>query len=116
MKKFYLIIVLFFFTGSTQAQTRAESGFSPFDKTKIIRFFPNPATTVINFEFTKAEEKVSNYTLQVYTFVGKKVLEINSVNQKTVVPLSDFFRGVYIFQLRDKSGRIIESGKFQVNK
>jgi hypothetical protein len=25
-----------------------------------------------------------------------------------------YYRGLYIFQLRDRSGRIIESGKFQV--
>jgi len=31
------------------------------------------------------------------------------------VNVSDFYRGVYIFQLRDKNGRMIDSGKFQVS-
>ena len=79
---------------------------------KVLRFYPNPAVSSINFEFQKTIDK--GYTLQVYNFVGKKVYEIASVGQKTNIPLSDFYRGVYIFQLRDKTGRIIESGKFQV--
>lgn len=118
MKKFYLIFILLFLIGGANAQSKGGEGnfLSTFDKAKIVRFFPNPATTVINFEFTRAEEKTNNYTLQVYNFLGKKIVEFNAVNQKTIVPLTDFYRGVYIFQLRDKSGRIIESGKFQVNK
>ena len=83
-------------------------------QSKSIKFYPNPATTVINFEFSKANQK--ELTLQVYNFIGKKVYEANNLNQKTTVSLTDFYRGVYIFQLRDKSGRIIESGKFQVAK
>jgi hypothetical protein len=33
-----------------------------------------------------------------------------------LINLSDFPRGVYVYQLRDKTGRIVESGKFQVSK
>jgi len=32
------------------------------------------------------------------------------------VNLTDFTRGIYIFQLKDQNGKVIESGKFQVNK
>lgn len=81
---------------------------------RILKFYPNPAISSINFEFQKAIDK--GYTLQVYNFVGKKVFEIFNVTQKTNIPLSDFYRGVYIFQLRDKTNRIVESGKFQVAK
>jgi hypothetical protein len=81
---------------------------------KILRLYPNPAISVINFEFQKSFEK--GYTLQVYNFVGKKVSETFALTAKTSIPLNEFYRGVYIFQLRDKSGRIVESGKFQVIK
>jgi hypothetical protein len=85
---------------------------------KVIKFYPNPATSVINFEFQKPLEKNGdkNYTLQVFNFIGKKLFEINNFSQKSTIPLNDFFRGVYIFQLRDKTGRIVESGKFQIAK
>jgi hypothetical protein len=80
----------------------------------IVRFFPNPATTVINFEFQKGFEK--GYVLQIYNFLGRKMYEQNNLNERTLVNLSDFTRGVYVYQLRDKTGRIVESGKFQVSK
>jgi hypothetical protein len=48
--------------------------------------------------------------------VGKKVLELNNIGPKTIVDLTDFYRGIYIFQLRDKNGKVIDSGKFQVSR
>ena len=42
--------------------------------------------------------------------------EIKPADQKIMVSLTDFYRGVYIFQLRDAQGTIVESGKFQVVK
>ncbi|MEO6327740.1 MAG: T9SS type A sorting domain-containing protein, partial [Ginsengibacter sp.] len=68
----------------------------------------------INFEFQKGYDKLLSF--QVYNFIGKKVLDLKSVTQKMNIPLADFYRGVYIYQLRDNSGKIIESGKFQVIK
>jgi hypothetical protein len=32
------------------------------------------------------------------------------------INLTDFSRGIYIYQIRDKSGRMLDSGKFQVAK
>lgn len=81
---------------------------------KIVKFYPNPATTNITFEFQKGKE--SSFNLQIYNFLGKKVLEIKNTAVSNQVNLSDFDRGVYIFQLRDFNGKIIESGKFQVSK
>ena len=79
-----------------------------------IRFYPNPATTVINFEFKTAVS--SGYTLQVFSFLGRKVLTVPVNNSKLSVNISDLNRGIYVFQLRDANGRIVESNKFQVNK
>ncbi len=116
MNKLYLIIIfscLAFFAHS-QTGKISEANFTSDIQSKVVRFYPNPATNIINFEFSKPVQK--DYILQVFNFVGKKVFESNAVSQKTSVLLTDFYRGIYIFQLRDKSGRIIESGKFQVNK
>lgn len=115
MNKFYLILLFTGFTFFATAQETKNSS-SPFSTgltgAKVLKFYPNPAIGVINFEFLKPVQK--DLTLQVYNFIGKKVFELNGISQKTTVPLNDFYRGVYIFQLRDKSGRIVESGKFQV--
>jgi len=80
----------------------------------MIRFYPNPATSVINFDFQKTVDKT--YSLQIFNFMGKKVFELKTLSSKMNIELNDFYRGIYIFQLRDKNGSIIESGKFQVNK
>ena len=117
MKKFYLIILFFSFIGLANAQVYKVVETNPMliaAQAKAIKFYPNPATTVLNFEIIKSNQK--DATLQVYNFVGKKVYELSNLNQKTSLSLTDFYRGVYIFQLRDKSGRIVESGKFQVVK
>ncbi|MDB5249310.1 MAG: type sorting protein [Segetibacter sp.] len=117
MNKFYLIIL---FTGLTiyaQAQAPKSSDLNfggSTNQPKMMRFYPNPATSVINFELQKPIQR--EFTLQVYNFVGKKMFELNNISQKIIIPLSEFYRGVYIFQIRDKSGRIVESGKFQVIK
>lgn len=112
MKIFYLLCFILLLT----VQARSQSGPDP-DKSsygRIIKFYPNPATSIINFDFQKDYDK--SYSLQVFSFLGKKVYEISNVSPKTVVNLSDFYRGIYIFQLRDRNGKVIDSGKFQVSK
>ncbi len=48
--------------------------------------------------------------------MGKKVNEFNKIPPMMTMPLDDFYRGIYVYQLRDKGGKIIDSGKFQVVK
>jgi hypothetical protein len=110
MKKIYFLLLLVTLSFCASAQER-----QPTLQQVKVKFYPNPATTVINFEFTKPAPDAT-YTLQVYSFIGKKVSEITVTNNKATLSLDNFFRGVYVFQLRDKTGKIIESGKFQVVK
>ena len=113
MKLFYSLSIFLCLTITAQSQDRGPST-APEANVKIIKFYPNPAITYINFEFQKSYDK--SYNFQIFNFLGKKVFELNNVNPKTTVNLTDFFRGVYIFQLRDKNGKVIDSGKFQVSK
>lgn len=113
MKKFLLIIFVVFsaFAASAQATKPAGVGTQP----TIIRFYPNPATTVINFDFQKSYE--AGYSIQVFNAIlGRKMFEQNNMPQRMTVNLSEFNRGLYIYQLRDKNGRMVESGRFQVAK
>lgn len=77
----------------------------------VVRLYPNPATSFINFEFVNVQR---GYTLQIYAFVGKKMTEVRINSGKITVSLDNYFRGIYIYQVRDSGGRIVESGKFQV--
>ncbi|GAC1425148.1 MAG: hypothetical protein NVSMB7_01380 [Chitinophagaceae bacterium] len=80
---------------------------------RVTKFYPNPAVSQITFDIGQSADK--SYSFQVYNFVGKKVLDVAAVSQRTVVNVTDFYRGVYIFQLKDKTGKMIDSGKFQVS-
>lgn len=83
---------------------------------KVVKFYPNPATSFVNFELPNTVVDKS-YTLQVFSFSGRKMTEVAITSNKITITLSnDFYRGIYVFQLKDKNGRIIESGKFQVVK
>ena len=112
MRAFYALSLLLFFFTVAQAQDKPTGNLQP--ASRIVRFYPNPATSVINFDFIPGTEK--NYNFQVFSFLGKKVVELNNLTPKTSINLSDFFRGVYIFQLRDKNGKVVDTGKFQVSK
>jgi hypothetical protein len=112
MRIFYILFFIVLTTGAVQAQERP--GDRPTTEAKVVKFYPNPATSFITFDFQNNYDK--NYSFQIYNFLGKKVYELNTVSPKTVVSLNDFYRGVYIFQIRDKNGKIVESGQFQVAK
>jgi dihydroorotase len=96
------------------SQDRAVQSTQSSSVTRYIKYYPNPATTFINIELQRAMQK--NASFQVYNFLGKKVIELQDVTTKTRIDLSGYSRGIYIYQLKDRTGKIIESGKFQVEK
>jgi len=112
LKKILLISSIILLT-ATYSQGQSRSPLSD-GTSSILRFYPNPATSIITFDFQRNLEK--GLTIQLFNFLGKKVFEAANLNQKTTINLSDYNRGVYIYQLFDKTGKLIESGKFQVSK
>ena len=112
MKKLLLITSIILLTAAySQGQSKsslADGGSS------LVRFYPNPATSSITFDFQKTAEK--GHSIQVFSFLGKKMHEVSNISQRTIINLSDFNRGVYIYQLYDRSGKLVESGKFQVSR
>ena len=86
-----------------------------FDEVKQVKFYPNPASSYINFEFPNDIDKT--YYLEIYSFTGRKITELPvSANKLTLTLNNDYYRGIYVFHLREKSGKVIEAGKFQVVK
>lgn len=107
-----IFILLFGLTFTSFAQNKTAL---PGDgSSKLIKVYPIPATTAVNFEFQRGYDKTISFLI--YNFMGKKVLELKNPSSKINLPLTDFFRGLYIYQVRDKNGKIIESGRFQVVK
>ena len=113
MKRILPILSIILLTAiHSKGQERTDP--SPDAAQRIMKYYPNPATSFITFDFQQGYDK--SYNLQIFNFIGKKVQEVNNVTPKTTVNLNDFYRGIYIFQLKDKNGKVVDSGKFQVSK
>ncbi len=70
--------------------------------------YPNPANDFITF---KTQEELSS--IKVYNIIGKEVLSLNKLSQKTV-NVSKFEKGVYIMKIEAKNGSLV-SRKFVKN-
>jgi len=81
---------------------------------RIIKLYPNPATTYITFDLQKGYE--AGLSIQVFSFLGKKMYETQNIPAKVTLNLAEFNRGLYMYHLIDISGKVIETGKFQVTK
>ena len=114
MRIFYILLSIILLT-TTQAKSQVRTSV-PDPELKIVKFYPNPAVSYITFELDKELSANKTYSLQIYNFLGRKVSDISAVNAQTKIDLTNFVRGIYIFQLKDQNGRITESDKFQVNK
>ena len=98
----------------SQAQSAREVTPVSTPNDRIVKTYPNPATTYITFDLQAGYQK--GLSLQVYSFLGKKMYESQNLPQKLTIDLAEFNRGLYMYHLTDLSGRVIESGKFQVTK
>ncbi len=105
----YILVSLISFSAVSQVKRTSMS-----EHVKRTVIFPNPGRSFIQIQFKHQEAAPA--TLVIYNFVGKKQLELTNPGPNIYVDLSDFRRGLYIFQFRDKNGQIIDSGKFQVEK
>ena len=113
MKRILLLIsIILLTTINSKGQTSREP--SPDALQRILKVYPNPATTFTKFEFQKNFGQ--GYTLQVINFIGRQVFEAKNISSTTTLDLSSYNRGVYIYELKDQSGKTVEVGKFQVSK
>lgn len=115
LKKIILVAAFAFAIAAIQSYTTVNN--SGFVQAKIVKCYPNPAISFVNFELTNNNLISKNYTLDVYSFTGKKMYSATISSEKITLTLSnDFYRGIYVYQVRNKSGKILETGKFQVTK
>lgn len=115
MKQFVYILICIIGLNFTSAAQQNKVSTTGDGNPKLIKLYPIPATTVINFDFVSGYDR--SMTFEVYNFTGKKVYELKNPPQKIVLELtSEFSRGFYYYQLRDKTGRLIETVRFLVLK
>jgi len=98
-----LSIILLF---ALQAQAQPSRNPNSENGERIIKLYPNPATSFVTFDFEKNYKQ--GLTIYIYNGVlGKKMFESINVPAKTTVNLNDFTRGLYIYHLTDNTGKII---------
>ena len=114
LKRFLLILSIFIVT-TTSASAQSKGMVADGMQSPSVRFYPNPASSVITFDFQKDYEQ--GFSIQIFNAImGRKMYELGNMPEKMSINLTDFSRGIYIYQIRDKSGRMLDSGKFQVAK
>ncbi len=114
MKQTFFILILIIginFTTFAQNRTFSDEVGIP---AKFIKSYPNPASSVVNFEFKKGYSR--SYSIQILNSIGKKMFESKNIPSLLSINLKEekFYRGIYIYQLVDKSGVVVESGKILV--
>lgn len=114
MLKNIIYILLFTSCFAKNGISQNRQSFGSFATAKYMKYYPNPASSNIYFDFQNGYNQT--FSLLIFNFSGKKVYEMKNMPSKVNINLHDFFRGLYIYQLRDKSGLIVESGKFQIIK
>ena len=114
MKRWYTLLFVSFFALTINYANGNNYLDNDLGTVKISRFYPNPATSYIVFEFLSTIPK--GCSLQLYNAIGKKVSEMPVNSYKLTISLENYYRGIYFFLLCDKNGKIIDSAKFQVVK
>jgi len=109
LKPFFISVGLLLLSFSIQAQQ------TPVTTEKLLKLYPNPAVSYVVFELKNTGRK--DLSLQVYNgILGKKMIDTKINLDRITLPLNEFTRGIYVYHLVEKSGKIVESGKFQVTK
>jgi hypothetical protein len=80
---------------------------------RVVKVFPNPATSQINIQLRENNDQ--QYQFVVFNFMGKEFDNIK-VSGRYQLSLDKYTSGIYIYQLRDLQGTVVESGKFNVIK
>lgn len=112
-KIFYILAIILFVGLSSHGQTISQPENNA-TQVKFIKTYPNPAVTTVTIEFQKGYNKF--YSLQILNSIGRKMYIAKSIPSSFSIDLrkEKFYRGIYIYQLLDKKGFIIESGKILV--
>ncbi len=107
----FILLIAIQSQGQSSRTTPATDG----QQDRIVKLYPNPATTYITFDMQKNYK--AGLTITIFNgILGKKVYESVNAPSKVTVNLDDFNRGVYIYHVADANGKILESGKFQVSR
>ena len=74
---------------------------------QTIRVYPNPAVKELKINQTQVE----NMTFTIFNLSGARILTLKHLNAISSVDISAYKRGLYLYELRDDEGVLVERGK-----
>jgi hypothetical protein len=74
-----------------------------------IKVYPNPVVTNMQVDYKLGMQR--ELTLKVYDMSGREVLTQEKVKSGDQVNISSLLRGIYQYQLLDKTGKLLMDGK-----
>jgi hypothetical protein len=74
--------------------------------------YPNPASTQVTFRFSAQNAQY----ISVYDLTGREITKAEMLNGTSVLNTSSFSNGLYLFRLTDKSGNVLDNGKFTIQQ
>jgi hypothetical protein len=74
--------------------------------------YPNPASTQVTFRFSAQNAQY----ISVYDLTGREITKAEMLNGTSVLNTSSFSNGLYLFRLLDKSGNVLDNGKFTIQQ
>lgn len=78
----------------------------------VVEVYPNPAKNIVYINNLKAE----TVNMELYSIAGAKVMQTNVGKGKTEADISSVAGGTYFFQVKNKAGDIIQTGRLNVAK
>jgi hypothetical protein len=78
-----------------------------------VSVYPNPVVSLLKVEYKLGIHR--ELTLKVYDMSGREVLERKQLKSGDQVNMSGLIRGIYQYQLLDKVGKLISSGKIMTS-
>ncbi len=78
-----------------------------------VKVYPDPASNLVNFSITSSS--MAN-TAMVYDITGQKVTSFEVKNNFASVNTSALASGLYFYQLYDRNGDLMKTGKFSISK
>ncbi len=86
-------------------------GINDLSNTSNFKVYPNPSNDVVNFELTSDVKSIV-----ITDLAGKIINSLAVENDKTVVNVSNFSTGLYLYTLVNEKGNVIYTNKFSVSK
>jgi hypothetical protein len=78
-----------------------------------INVYPNPASTEVNFAITGND--MAQHA-DIYDITGKKINTYSIMNNLAAISTVNYAPGLYFYQVYDKSGALMKTGKFSVSR